>query len=462
MSILKRIIVAIKRNANRSLLMFLIVVVLSLFIGIIFDITNQFVYLDKEIKAGLDTTDICIEYDLESNQDYDRPYADLEKINDSYYELHNELMNSGMVDEKSAIYIESELLSHKYLQKNSSSYNGKLSVHGFISEDLDNLLFNKTISIEDGQMITEEEATNGDNVIMVRDGYLSYDEDEANSKIKVGDEITFYIDYAEGQGFGKRNDESEYYKEYTFKVVGTYDLNNSGNTYPIGWGFDVVIIPKNTYFKVIEDYKDYLKDNGAESLIEEYGLDYYAHQYKASYYEAKDPSNLEDILATIELSDFNVDNDFTIRHSGEDYLQIKNALDDLSMTANIIMIVGIVILSVVLYFSIYFYLNERKYDVGVLLSMGQSKISLTIQFILELLFISLTAIVLADVVLYLFAEKFIRLFMPMTVRLYYKMSFEVGISDLAMWSLLVLGIVVIVSLIPLIKTIRTKPRKLLM
>ena len=460
MSILKRIIVAIKRNANRSLLMFLIVVVLSLFIGIIFDITNQFAYLDKEIKAGLDTTDICIEYDLELNQDYDRPYADFEKINDSYYELHNELMNSGMVDEKSAIYIESELLSHKYLQKNSSSYNGKLWVHGFISEDLDNLLFNKTISIEDGRMITDEEATNGDNVIMVRDGYLKYD-DQRKTDVEVGDEITFYMDYAEGQGFGKQSEESEYYKEYTFKVVGTYDQISQGEYYPLHWAGFVVIIPENTYFKVIEDYKDYLKDNGAEELIEEYGLDYYTHQYKASYYEAKDPEYIDDILAIVELSDFNVDNDFTIRYSGEDYLQLKDALDNLSMTANIIMIVGIVILSVVLYFSIYFYLNERKYDVGVLLSMGQSKTSLTIQFILELLFISLTAIVLADVILYLFAEKFIRLFMPMTVRLYYKMSFEVGVSDLAMWSLLVLGIVILVSIFPLIKTLLTKPRKLL-
>ena len=115
-----------------------------------------------------------------------------------------------------------------------------------------------------------------------------------------------------------------------------------------------------------------------------------------------------------------------------------------------------------LYFSIYFYLNERKYDVGVLLSMGQSKASLAVQFALEILFIAFAAILLADVLLYFLAEDFIRSFMPMTVRLYYLMSFEAGISDLAMWSLLVLGIVVIVSLIPLIKTIRTKPRKLLM
>ena len=310
-------------------------------------------------------------------------------------------------------------------------------------------------------MITDEEATNGDNVIMVRDGYLKYD-DQRKTDVEVGDEITFYMDYAEGQGFGKRNDESKYYKEYTFKVVGTYDLNNSGNTYPMKWGVSAVIIPENTYFKVIEDYKDYLKDNGAEELIEEYGLDYYTHQYKASYYEAKDPEYIDDILAIVELSDFNVDNDFTIRYSGEDYLQLKDALDNLSMTANIIMIVGIVILSVVLYFSIYFYLNERKYDVGVLLSMGQSKASLVVQFALEILFIAFAAILLADVLLYFLVEDFIRSFMPMTVRLYYLMSFEVGVSDLAVWSLLVLGIVVIVSLMPLIKTIRTKPRKLLM
>ena len=459
MSIIKRIIVAIKRNAHRSLLMFAMVLFLSLFIGVIFDMTGQFDYIDGRIKEGLDTTEICIEY---AGDDDGRSYDDLERLNERYYELHNELMNSGMVDEKSAIYIESELLSHKYHQKNVNLYQDHyLPVETFLTEDIDNLLFDKTVGVKDGRMITEEEAANGDNVIMVRDGYLSYD-DDINSKIKVGDEITFYVDYSEGQGFGKQSEESEYYKEYTFKVVGTYDQISQGEYYPLHWAGYVVIIPENTYFKVIEDYKDYLKDNGAEELIEEYGLDYYTHQYKASYYEAKDPEYIDDILAIVELSDFNVDNDFTIRYSGEDYLQLKDALDNLSMTANIIMIVGIVILSVVLYFSIYFYLNERKYDVGVLLSMGQSKASLVVQFALEILFIAFAAILLADVLLYFLVEDFIRSFMPMTVRLYYLMSFEVGVSDLAVWSLLVLGIVVIVSLMPLIKTIRTKPRKLLM
>lgn len=56
-----------------------------------------------------------------------------------------------------------------------------------------------------------------------------------------------------------------------------------------------------------------------------------------------------------------------------------------------IMIGGITVLSLILIL----WLRERIYEIGILLSIGISKIKIVTQFILELLFISLPSFVLS-------------------------------------------------------------------
>ena len=91
----------------------------------------------------------------------------------------------------------------------------------------------------------------------------------------------------------------------------------------------------------------------------------------------------------IDWSQFNVSSD---NHVFEETLEsidgIKNIIKIMTYS---IMIVGITVLSLILIL----WLRERIHEIGILLSIGISKIKIVTQFILELLFISLPSLVLS-------------------------------------------------------------------
>ncbi len=91
----------------------------------------------------------------------------------------------------------------------------------------------------------------------------------------------------------------------------------------------------------------------------------------------------------IDWSQFNISSD---NHVFEETLEsidgIKHIIEIMTYS---IMIGGITVLSLILIL----WLRERIYEIGILLSIGISKIKIIIQFILELLFISLPSLVLS-------------------------------------------------------------------
>ena len=91
----------------------------------------------------------------------------------------------------------------------------------------------------------------------------------------------------------------------------------------------------------------------------------------------------------IDWSQFNVSSD---NHVFEETLEsidgIKHIIKIMTYS---IMIGGITVLSLILIL----WLRERVYEIGILLSIGISKIKIVTQFILELLFISLPSLVLS-------------------------------------------------------------------
>ena len=91
----------------------------------------------------------------------------------------------------------------------------------------------------------------------------------------------------------------------------------------------------------------------------------------------------------IDWSQFNISSD---NHVFEETLEsidgIKHIIEIMTYS---IMIGGITVLSLILIL----WLRERIYEIGILLSIGISKIKIVTQFILELLFISLPSLVLS-------------------------------------------------------------------
>ena len=104
------------------------------------------------------------------------------------------------------------------------------------------------------------------------------------------------------------------------------------------------------------------------------------------------PENMEESLKKVK----GLKGDWLKYNIGKDNNTFKEALESLSGIKHIIKIMtysimagGVIVLSLILIL----WLRERIYEIGILLSIGINKIKIVTQFILELIFISIPAIV---------------------------------------------------------------------
>ena len=109
-------------------------------------------------------------------------------------------------------------------------------------------------------------------------------------------------------------------------------------------------------------------------------------------YGVDNPTELDNIIKNIE--DLQINN-ITISKSNKNYDSIISFVESITKLTNIIrkgsVVVGVVILSLVLMF----WVRERLYEIGVLLSLGISKMNLILQFIVEALMVSIFGVLLA-------------------------------------------------------------------
>ena len=118
-------------------------------------------------------------------------------------------------------------------------------------------------------------------------------------------------------------------------------------------------------------------------------------------------------LALNKLKDFKIDKSkYSIKKDNKAFEESLESVSGIKYIIKVmtysIMLVGMVVLSLILIL----WLRERIYEIGILLSIGISKIKIVIQFILELIFISLPSIistlVLGNLLLRQIVDGFIR------------------------------------------------------
>ena len=109
-------------------------------------------------------------------------------------------------------------------------------------------------------------------------------------------------------------------------------------------------------------------------------------------YGVDNPTELDNIIKNVE--DLQINN-IIVSKSNKNYESITSFVESITKLTNIIrtgsVVVGVVILSLVLMF----WVRERLYEIGVLLSLGISKMNLILQFIVEALMVSIFGVLLA-------------------------------------------------------------------
>jgi len=244
--------------------------------------------------------------------------------------------------------------------QNSNYVMPDVTVTGTSSTGLVDTFKNGESKITSGRGIAPEDA--GKSVAVVEKNLA-----EQNS-LKLGDKIKVK---------SSRSDD-----EATFSIVGIYETTTSATTSNQGGGGFSFTEPYN---RIFTDYKSAipLKSVKSDTGIEEGGID-------SAVFFVNDPNNIEKVKTDSKA--LNIDwSKFILDSNDAAFQQMVGPINNVaSFSITVVYIVaaaGALILTLILLLSI----KERLYETGVLLSMGEGKLKIIGQYVIEALLIAILA-----------------------------------------------------------------------
>lgn len=232
---------------------------------------------------------------------------------------------------------------------------GDITVKGILdtSTETDN------ITLVGGRNLNKDDK--GKNDILIEKNLLD------SNNLKLGDKITL-------ESMSKEDVSIE------FTIVGVYTANNVNSMLPT-MSYNTIYMP---YDIVSANFKRNGYDPEASASTYTEGLD-------SVVLYVDDPVNLDKVKAQIkEIGTIDTDK-FKLDVDDDTYQKMIEPIQNVSKFASnsiiVIIIAGVVILGLILVL----FIRERIYEVGVLLSMGESKFKINCQLILEVLFVGIIA-----------------------------------------------------------------------
>ena len=415
MSIFNRAYLYIIRKKVRSSILFFIVTLISLFLlsGSILNTTVGTISknLYKDVNFGF-----TIESIDKSNKEIEKDT--LKKINEV-----------AGVNQKNYIYAKSvNVVDKKVVQENQNititeemKNKSNLVMMNGITSTKNNIDFkSEVLKIEKGRHIEE----NDQNKILVHEKFASM------NNLKLGDKIKL-----EQNG-----------KTVEFEVVGIFSGEKTNNFE--GLSSDFIENTVYTDYNSSQKLLDYSSNNKVTSV--EYGVN--------------NPTELDDIIKNVESLGIN---NISVSKSNKNYDLVTSSVESITKLTNMIrigsVIVGVVILSLVLMF----WIRERLYEIGVLLSLGISKINLILQFVVETLMVTifgfLSALGLEFILLKYLSSNITKVFSEDLPKIISDELTKISIngSNIIGVIIVMITIVIISVVVALLPILKTKPKKIL-
>lgn len=265
-----------------------------------------------------------------------------------------------------------------------------LSITG-VSEESD--VINSTNNLSDGTFFTESQITNGENVIMIEKKLA-----ELNG-LSVGDTIS--IEKVEMKR-GKNDSSDNTSINTTYTIVGIYESSNSTELSDNNFGMSMNNVENAMYVPYTSILK--MQENGlSEDEIND--LQEKGYIIERVTFIIDDPDNSDAFIKEVENMK---DIDLTYRSlsiDNEAYEKMVGNIESVASTAKILVMVVIVAGVAIIMLLSMLTIKDRKYEIGVLLSLGESKIKVLFQLISEVLIIGVIAFTLSTAATSLFAQK---------------------------------------------------------
>lgn len=415
MSIFNRAYLYIIRKKVRSSILFFIVTLISLFLlsGSILNTTVGTISknLYKDVNFGF-TIESIDKSNKEIEKDTLKKINEVAGVNQKNY-LYAKSVN--VVDKK--VVQENQNITITEEMKNKSN----LVMMNGITSTKNNIDFkSEVLKLEKGRHIEE----NDQNKILVHEKFASM------NNLNLGDKIKL-----EQNG-----------KTVEFEVVGIFSGEKTNNFE--GLSSDFIENTVYTDYNSSQKLLDYSSNNKVTSV--EYGVN--------------NPAELDDIIKNVESLGIN---NISVSKSNKNYELVTSSVESITKLTNMIrigsVIVGVVILSLVLMF----WIRERLYEIGVLLSLGISKINLILQFVVETLMVTifgfLSALGLEFILLKYLSSNITKVFSEDLPKIISDELTKISIngSNIIGVIIVMITIVIISVVVALLPILKTKPKKIL-
>lgn len=415
MSIFNRAYLYIIRKKVRSSILFFIVTLISLFLlsGSILNTTVGTISknLYKDVNFGF-TIESIDKSNKEIEKDTLKKINEVAGVNQKNY-LYAKSVN--VVDKK--VVQENQNITITEEMKNKSN----LVMMNGITSTKNNIDFkSEVLKLEKGRHIEE----NDQNKILIHEKFASI------NNLNLGDKIKL-----EQNG-----------KNVEFEVVGIFSGEKTNNFE--GLSSDFIENTVYTDYNSSQKLLDYSSNNKVTSV--EYGVN--------------NPTELDDIIKNVESLGIN---NISVSKSNKNYELVTSSVESIIKLTNMIrissVIVGVVILSLVLMF----WIRERLYEIGVLLSLGISKINLILQFVVETLMVTifgfLSALGLQFIMLKYLSSNITKVFSEDLPKIISDELTKISIngSNIVGVIIVMITIVIISVVVALLPILKTKPKKIL-
>ena len=415
MSIFNRAYLYIIRKKVRSSILFLIVTLISFFLlsGSVLNTTvnNISKNLYKDVNFGFNIESVD-KSNKEIEKDTLKKIEELKGITTKNYIFSKPVNVEGkkVVQENQNITLNDEI-------KNNSN----LVMLNGITASKSNIDFkSEVLKLEKGRHIEE----NDNNKIMIHEKFAQLNNVNLGDKIKLSQEG----------------------KILELEIVGIYSGEKT-NTFN-GLSSDFIENTVYTDYKSSQELSNLIANNKVTSV--EYGVD--------------DPTKLDDVIKAVENLGIN---NLMVSKSNKNYELVTASVESITKITNMIrigsVVVGVVILSLILMF----WVRERTYEIGILLSLGTSKVNLVLQFIVEVLLVTIFGLMIAlgieiATIKYLasnvgsiFSEE-----LPKSIA-DELMKISVNGIDIVNLVIVMIAIVIISVVVALLPILKMKPKKIL-
>lgn len=402
----KRIFLSVCRRKIKSLLLFLIVFVLGIFVTILQILGTAGDKIEETIKMQLGAT-VTVESNFNKEYVYEKNYYEnLLNLNEIYTEIekHEDVIYSShhlvfYAFENDFLASSKSNSSQKIILNNEES-NTSLALFGVNDKDVTYDIVEGIIKISEGRTFTDEEMKGKENPIIINEHNfdLIYENGEFN-KIEVGDTISFDLiilgnSYVYNETKEIEEKEILYSENVDFKVVGKFEsVNDFSNGYS---DYDCVerrvYIPNETVKRLINHYVD-LQERYNTNWEETYENSESPMVY-GSYAPAFKLDNVDEIdnfTAILETKLSNLDFEYLIKSSTTEFDRISKSVVFFGEMISILKI-GILAIFIILGLILYIFVKERKQEIGIYLACGEHNYKILFQFIVEVMLISSLAL----------------------------------------------------------------------